>query len=56
MDRREFIKNAALLGAGMAVTPAWLENALAADGPLVVKGRAAARRSWCALPWRPSAA
>jgi uncharacterized protein (DUF362 family) len=39
MDRREFIKSAALLGAGMAVTPAWLENALAADGPLVVKAQ-----------------
>lgn len=37
MDRREFIKGAALLGAGIAVTSKLGENAFAADGPLVVK-------------------
>lgn len=39
MDRREFIKGAALLGAGMAVLPEWAGNASAADGPLVVKAQ-----------------
>jgi len=39
MDRREFIKNAALLGAGLAAMPAWAGNASAADGPLVVKAQ-----------------
>lgn len=42
MDRREFIKGAALFGAGMAVMPEWVENALAADGPLVVKAQGGA--------------
>lgn len=37
MDRREFIKGAALIGAGMTITPIWLEPAYAAEGPLVVK-------------------
>lgn len=39
MDRREFIKGAALLGAGMAVMPEWVGSAIAADGPLVVKAQ-----------------
>jgi uncharacterized protein (DUF362 family) len=39
MDRREFIKGAALFGAGMVAMPEWVGNAIAADGPLVVKAQ-----------------
>jgi len=35
MDRRKFIKGAALLGAGMSAAPRLVRSALAADGPLV---------------------
>lgn len=35
MDRRKFLKSAALVGAGLATGPGWVKSALAADGPLV---------------------
>jgi len=42
MDRRSFIKQTALIGAGLATTNCWAGRAVAADGPLValVKGKA----------------
>jgi len=45
MDRRKFLKQAALLGAGIAAAPEWVKNVLAADGPLVgmAKGGNAAK-------------
>lgn len=42
MKRREFIKGAALLGAGLAVAPGWIGSATAADGPLVAKTKGGA--------------
>jgi len=35
MDRRHFLKNAAVVSAGIATAPGWVKSALAADGPLV---------------------
>lgn len=45
MDRREFLKSAALLGAGIAAVTGWTRSALAADGPVVgvAKGDVAAK-------------
>jgi len=45
MDRRKFLKQAALLGAGIAASPEWVTSVLAADGPLVglAKGGGAAK-------------
>jgi len=45
MDRRKFLKQAALLGAGIATSPEWVKSVLAADGPLVgmAKGGTAAK-------------
>lgn len=39
MNRRDFIKNAALLSAGVATAPNWAKGAFAADGPLVVMAK-----------------
>ena len=39
MKRRDFIKNAALVSAGVAVAPDWAKSAFAADGPLVVMAK-----------------
>jgi len=35
MDRRRFLKQSALIGAGLAAAPAWPKPASAADGPVV---------------------
>jgi len=45
MNRRKFLKQATLLGAGLAANPLWIKESLAADGPLVAvaKGEAAAK-------------
>jgi len=45
MDRRKFLKQAALLGAGIATSPEWVKSVLAADGPSVgmAKGGEAAK-------------
>jgi uncharacterized protein (DUF362 family) len=39
VNRRDFIKNAALVSAGVAATPGWVKSAFAADGPLVVMAK-----------------
>ena len=39
MNRRDFIKKAALVSAGVAATPDWVKSAFAADGPLVVMAK-----------------
>ena len=39
MNRRDFIKNAALLSAGIAASPGWVKGAFAADSPLVVMAK-----------------
>ncbi len=39
MNRRDFIKNAALLSAGVATAPNWAKDAFAVDGPLVVMAK-----------------
>jgi len=39
VNRRDFIKKAALVSAGVAATPDWVKSAFAADGPLVVMAK-----------------
>jgi uncharacterized protein (DUF362 family) len=39
MDRREFLTTTTILGAGLAIAPAWGGSAFAAEGPLVVKAQ-----------------
>lgn len=45
MDRRDFLKHAALIGAGVATAPEWVRSAFAAEGPVVgmAKGGAPAK-------------
>lgn len=39
MKRRDFLKNATLLSAGMVVTPGWIDRVFAAEGPTVVMAK-----------------